>query len=325
MKVNIRVELDGNEFSLEDILAILVRDKEQPVVNIETVQPVEEVEPEDAPPGIVCKECGTSETPQWRGKNTPEGPLCNRCHFRIKRAKKAEEKKSQSETTVTEKESPKETKKVSRQRRRVVAPKRPKKSVKKTVSEPSMKDIGFPFDKDRIVLLRDNGITSVAEVARMSLQDLMQAGGASVHEDIMFENAQRVANALLREYELALKKQPKPEKKTKPVKEAKPQLKKWKDETAFELAWEAIHRREAGVLTLDEVLQPAYEVARNRYESPQNGATDGQIIDAIKSIFIKIASAGGPRFQVLTLGDEPHALLVLDNSKWPTLSAVKEA
>ena len=61
MKVNIRVELDGNEFSLEDILAILVRDKEQPVVNIETVQPVEEVEPEDTPPEIVCKSCGTSK------------------------------------------------------------------------------------------------------------------------------------------------------------------------------------------------------------------------------------------------------------------------
>lgn len=325
MKINIRVELDGNEFSLEDVLAILVRDKEQPVVNIETVQPVEEVEPEDTPPEIVCKSCGTSETPQWRGKNSPEGPLCNRCHFRIKRAKKAEERKEQSETTVTEKESPKEPKKVTRQRRRVVTTKRPKKSVKKTVSEPSLKDIGFPFDKDRISLLKDNGITSVAEVARMSLKDLMQAGGASVHEEIMFENAQRVANALVREYELALKNQPEPEKKLKPLKKAEPKLKKWKDETAFELAWEAIHRREAGVLTIDEVLQPAHQVAKNRYESPSNGATDLQIIDAIKSLFVKIASAGGPRFQVLTKGDEPQALLALDNSKWPTLSAVKEA
>lgn len=55
--------------------------------------------------GLVCSQCGVTETSQWRRKKAPEGPWCNACHLRDLKAQKA---KTEASVEVKPKETAKE-------------------------------------------------------------------------------------------------------------------------------------------------------------------------------------------------------------------------
>lgn len=51
-----------------------------------------------AEPAFKCRQCGVTESPEWRNKSADFGPLCNACGIRRIRSKRKEEKVKSSKT-----------------------------------------------------------------------------------------------------------------------------------------------------------------------------------------------------------------------------------
>ena len=305
MKINIRVELDGDDLSLEDILAALFHeDIEVPV--IETVTPVTEpVEVKEEPK-----------------EDIPEKPR------RAKRKPKNDAPEVETVEPSTPEPVVEPTKPKQRRRRIPAAPvRRKRKNTRaKAPEEPTLADIGGIVNADRIELLKSKKVNSVKEFASLDLDALSLAMGASENELTDIENAQRVASALLREYRLAVEtlKMQVETPAARPTTKKEHKKKEWTDDSAFLLAWEALPHGKAGVHFAHHIAATAVTVAERNYETPDDVAD--RLTQSAKDIFEKIerASTDG-RFQYLDGGGNMVALVVLDNSKWPSQTAVKEA
>ena len=337
MKINITVELDDDEFSLTELLAILFDgDTEVPVVEtVDTVAEesaediVEVVEPKEDIPKVnvrTCTSCGTTETPQWRRlRKEDDGPMWNRCHFQIRRKGKRESKEAEK-TASTSEPAKTETKPKERMRRVISIPASArKKQLKSNIpDEPTLADIGGIVDSDRITLLKNSNVNSLYKFATQPLSEVAVAMGASDKEMMDIENAQRVASALLRAYRL--EKEALGQVETTPVKSVKPKTvkKEWEDDTPFYLVWEALPHGKPGVHFAHSIAALAVDVAERNYQTPENV---GDILTrSAKDVFQKIERASGNGcFQFLDGGGNMVALVVLDNSKWPAMSVVKEA
>jgi len=336
MKINITVELDSDEFSLTELLAILFDgDTEVPVVEtVETVaeepakDTVEVEEPKEDIPEVkvrTCTSCGTTETPQWRRLREDDGPMCNRCHFRIHRKEKKEAREAAKSASAPE-PAKTETKPRGRKRRVVSVPAsvRKKQPKSKIPDEPTLADIGGIVDSDRITLLKNSNVNSLYKFATQPLSDVAVAMGASENEMTDIENAQRVASALLRAYRLG--KEALEQVEITPVKSVKPKMEKkeWKDDSPFNLVWEALPHGTSGVHFAHNIAASAVNVAERNYETPEN--VGDVLTRSAKDVFQKIERASGNgRFQFLDGGGNMVALVVLDDSKWPAMSVVKEA
>ena len=161
MKINIRVELDGDDLSLEDILAALFHeDIEVPV--IETVTPVAEpVEVKEEPKEDIPKK-------PRRAKRKPKND-----------APEVETVEPSTSEPVVEPTKPKQ------RRRRIPATpvRRKRKNTRaKTPEEPTLADIGGIVNADRIELLKSKNVNSVKEFASLDLDALSLAMGASENE-----------------------------------------------------------------------------------------------------------------------------------------------
>lgn len=92
--------------------------------------------------GLVCSQCGVTETSQWRRKTAPDGPWCNACHLRDLKAQKAVKE------VPTEKKPFRRTTRAEQIRQNLKTPKKQKKA--KPVEEPtvSIPKVEIPLEVD---------------------------------------------------------------------------------------------------------------------------------------------------------------------------------
>ena len=343
--MNITIQLDDSDISLTDLLSAILHKEHVPVKDVPVVkveEPTPQKQEEEAPTkkpkkkskarknkNYVCRECGTTESSQWRQRNDPRGPMCNICHMREYRRKR---NKALEETKPVVKAVEEPVKKVEEKVKPVVKSttipptRRTTKSIKtprKKKNEnrrPELRDIGGLVDSDRIILLKGSNFNTVRRFAQAHPEKLMAVMGCSLNELGALENAQRKAAALHRKYSMISTAERNAEQKKNEPKERP----KWENSKTLSTVWNGIEGREVGAYMLSDVVDKAYHIATANYEdTPKKKKFRSQLLTAGQEIFEKIVkAANSPNFSILGMGDN-IALLVLNKKGWPTLRDIE--
>ena len=345
VKMNITIQLDDSDISLTDLLSAILHKEHVPVEDVPVVkveEPTPQKQEEEAPAkkprkkskarknkNYVCRECGATESSQWRQRTDPRGPMCNICHmreYRQKRDKALEESKPVVET-VEEPVKKVEVKEKPVVKPRTFAPKRRStKSKLKTPRKknenrrPELRDIGGLVNSDRVTLLKNSNFNTVRRFAQAHPDKLMTVMGCSLNELQALENAQRKAAALHRKYSMISA----AERNAEQLKNQPDEKPKWSKSMTSSMVWSGIEGREVGAYMLSDVVDKAYHIATANYEgTPKKKKFMSQLLTAGQEMFEKIVkAANSPNFSILGMGDN-IALLVLNKKEWPTLRDIE--
>ena len=332
VKMNITIQLDDNDISLTELLSAILHKEHVPVNDVPVVkveEPTPQKQEEEAPTkkprkkpkarkdrNYVCRECGATETSQWRQIGNPDGPKCNICHMREWRQKKAETTvKSMKKMPVTKVED--KPSKPIRQTKPIKAPRK-----RNEHRRPDLSDIGGLVNNDRIALLKGSNFNTVRRFAQAHPDKLMTVMGCSLNELEALENAQRKAAALHRRYSLISSAQRNAEEnQTKKATQTKPE---WSDNKLLLTVWNGIEGREIGAYMLQDVVGKAYEIANANYSGlPKEKKLYKQLEKTAQKLFARIIKeANSPSFSILGTGTN-SALLVLSKEGWPTLRDIE--
>jgi len=345
VKMNITIQLDDSDISLTDLLSAILHKEHVPVEDVPVVkveEPTPQKQEEEAPAkkprkkskarknkNYVCRECGATETSQWRQLKDPRGTVCNICHMREYRQNR-DKALEESKTVVKAVEEP--VKKVEEKVKPVVKPKtisptrrtpKPTKTPRKKKDKnqrPELRDIGGLVDSDRITLLKNSNFNTVRRFAQAHPDKLMTVMGCSLNELQALENAQRKAAALHRRYSMISTAERNAEQK----KNEPDTKRKWEESKTLSTVWSGIEGREVGAYMLSDVVDKAYQIATANYEdTPKKKKFRSQLLTAGQEMFEKIVkAANSPNFSILGMGDN-IALLVLNKKGWPTLRDIE--
>jgi hypothetical protein len=336
--MNISIQLDESDLSLLELLGAILGEEtievsapiqEGPVYEVE-VSEEQEVEPLPATAEnvLACASCLTTKTSQWRAKNVPEGPLCNVCWLRNRRANKKKEKENTPDTDPVVKSV-----KPSKQERKSIAPVRgkPRRQSKEPTITRLLNDTEQTIiGRRQVTNLKANGIHSLVTFSACKTEKLLNMMGINERHVALVESLQMRGTMMLRAYNTKLKvaeAEQKSKKSLKP-KSTTPVKPKWTMTQSYvsDIAWDAfcaVRSLEGGVLMSSTVWVKAKSLAKSRYDfgeltMAKAGCNKATVCGVIRQLFIEICRVkNSPNFMLGESNKEAY-IVTLTNESWPT-------
>jgi hypothetical protein len=357
MRMNISIQLDESDLSLLELLGAILGEETievsapiQEVESIEVSPPVQEepvcevevlgeqeVEPLPAPAEnvLTCASCSTTETSQWRAKNAPEGPLCNICWLRNRRANKKKEKENIPDTDPVVKSV-----KHSKTSRIRVAPLRGKPrsnrkapTITRLLNDAEEAIIG----RRQVANLKANGIVTLSAFSTCKTGKLLEIMGINERHVAFVETLQMKGTMMLRAYNTKLKvaEAERKSKKSLKSKSTTSVKSKWPAtntrDNIIDVVWDAFcaeRSLDGGVLMASTVWIKAKSLAKSKYDfgdvtMAKAGFNKPSVLPAIKQLFIEICRVkNSPNF-MLGESDKEAYIVTLTDESWPTKAQLK--